>query len=101
MSREVGKKNTPREEVEELMKKHREGMTKRELSEKYQKPIKTIGKMITRENNKRRQIESGLAPQKSGSRETSDKIQEYQQENRRRKMENELLRNFLHLAGRK
>ena len=57
--------------------------------------------MITRENNKKRRQEFGLPPKKQRGRKAAVTLQEYKYENKRLRMENELLRDFLCLAGRK
>jgi len=100
MSRKKGTPNTPQSIIDEIVRKHSEGQTKRELSEEYGKPFKTIRNMCTRENNKKRHQEAGLIPQKRG-RKAAVTLAEYKYENERLKMENELLRDFHRLVGRK
>ena len=93
MPRQKGTSNTPQNIIDEIVEQHRQGKTKAELAREYGKPFKTIRNMITRENNKARQRESRL-PLKA-------RVQEYKYECERLRMENELLRDFLHLVGRK
>jgi transposase len=100
MHRKKGTKNTPPEIIEEIITRHAQGITIRELAKEYGKPYKTIGNMITRENNKLRRSEAGLAPKQRG-RKAAVTLKEYKYENNRLKMENELLRDFLRLAGRR
>lgn len=100
MPRAKGTQNTPKKIIDEIMRKHAAGSSKRELAEAYGKPYKTIKNMVTRENNKKRRQEAGLPPKRRG-RKPAVTLQEYKYENKRLKMENELLRDFLHLAGRK
>lgn len=100
MPRRKGTPNTPPEIIEEIKARHAEGDSIRELAEEYGKPFKTIKNMITRENNKRRRQEARLVPKQRG-RKAAVSLQEYKYENKRLKMENELLRDFLHLAGRR
>ena len=55
--------------------------------------------MFMRENNKLRSKQDGLAPRQRG-RKVAVTLADYIYECKRLRMENELLRNFLHLAGR-
>ena len=101
MPREKGTPNTSPEIIEEIIAKHKSGATRKELAEEYGKPFKTIKAMIRRENNKVRRQAEGLQPTKTRSRKPAVSLAEYKYENKRLKMENELLRDFLYLAGRK
>lgn len=101
MPRKKGTRNTPQSIIEEIITKHRGGATLKSLSLEYDKPFKTIKNMCTRENNKERRRELGLAPTKSRGRKPAVSLHEYKYENKRLKMENELLRDFLYLTGRK
>lgn len=101
MPRRKGTGNTPQKIINEIIQKHAEGFTKTELSKQYNKPFKTIRNMITRENNKKRRTEQGMPIRKQRGCKPAVTLQEYKYENMRLKMENELLRDFLHLAGRK
>lgn len=101
MPRKKGTVNTPQKVIDEIMSKHRSGATLKSLSEEYGKPFKTIKNMCTRENNKERRKEAGLLPTKQRGRKAAVSLQEYKYENKRLKMENELLRDFLYLTGRK
>lgn len=100
MPRQKGTRNTPQPIIDEIVKKHREGKSIRELSEEYTKPFKTIKNMLARETRKKRRQEAGIPPRQRG-RKVAITLAEYKYENKRLKMENELLRDFLHLAGRK
>ena len=97
MPRRKGTPNTPQEIIDEIVRKHQGGATIRELASKYDKPFKTIKNMCTRENNKKRNIDIP----KSRGRKPAKTLQEYKYENKRLKMENELLRDFLSLTERK
>ena len=99
MHRQKGTPNTPAEIIEEIVGRHHAGETLKELAQEYGKPFKTVKSMCTRENNKARRRESGIPPKQRG-RKAAVTLQEYKYENKRLKMENELLRDFLHLAGR-
>ena len=100
MPRQKGTANTPQKIIDEIISKHSDGISKRELSMEYGKPYKMIRNMITRENNKKRNQEAGLPP-KLRVRKPAVTLAEYKYENERLKRENELLRDFLHLAGRR
>lgn len=101
MSRKKGTGNTPQSIIKEIVEKHRSGATIKSLSEEYCKPFKTIKNMYTRENNKELRKEAGLLPTKQRGGKAAVSLQEYKYENKRLKMENELLRDFLYLAGKK
>lgn len=100
MPRKVGTPNTPQGIIDEIVARHHVGITVKELAQEYKKPFKTIKNMCTRENNKARKKEQGVTPRKRG-RKPAVSLQGYKYENRRLKMENELLPDFLHLVGRK
>lgn len=100
MSREKGTLNTPQSIIDEIVERHHQGVTHKQLAQEYGKPYKTIKNMCTRENNKIRRKEAGVLPRTRGRKEAVS-LQEYKYENKRLKMENELLRDFLHVTGRK
>ena len=100
MPRKKGTLNTPQIIIDEINKKHKNGSSLRELSIEYEKPFKTIKNMIARENNKKRRRESGQLPKPRGHK-AAVTLQEYKYENNRLRMENELLRDFLRLIGRR
>lgn len=98
MPREKGTKNTSQMTINQIIKEHTQGKTVKQLSEEYGKPYKTIKNMITRENNKKK---SKKALPKQRGRRPAKTLQEYKYENKRLKMENELMRDFLLLTERK
>lgn len=114
MPRKKGKTNTPHEIIEEIMEKHeKEGKSTRELAEEYNKPLKTIRNMVTREHNKQKKINAGIMlnkigrPSKDFPVEEADKITQLKYKLSRKdarikqlEMENELLRDFLKETGR-
>ena len=100
MPRRKGTPNTPQIIIDEIVAKHQTGVSIRPLSAKYKKPIKTIKNMITRENKKRRKVMADQISKPRG-RKPAKTLQEYKYENKRLKMENELLRDFLSLTERK
>ncbi len=97
MHRQKGTPNTPQAVIDEIVRRHREGETVRSLAAEYGKPFKTVANMCTRENNKLRKFN---IPKQRG-RKPAITLQEYKNENKRLKMENELLRDFLLLTERK
>ena len=56
MSRRKGTPNPTQEIINKIVKKHENGISVRELLTMYEKPYKTIKNMITRENNKKKNI---------------------------------------------
>ena len=92
-----GTLNMPQKIIDEIVRKYHEGESIKSLAEKYNKPFKTIKNMCTRENNKLRNFN---VPKQRG-RKPAKTLQEYKHENKRLKMENELLRDFLLLTERK
>jgi transposase len=96
--RQKGTPNIPQEIVHEIITQHRAGTTVRELMKAYGKTFYTIRNIIKRENKKSK---SAVPLKKSRGRKPAITLQEYKYENKRLLMENELLRDFLHLAGRK
>lgn len=56
MLREKGTSNTPQVVINVIMEKHKNGVSSKELSIEYNKSLKTIKNMITRENNKKRNL---------------------------------------------
>ena len=99
MPRSKGTKNTAPNIIKEIVEKHKQGVTLRQLSQEYNKPYKTIKNMVTRENNKLKKKELHIP--KPRGRKPAKTLQEYKYENKRLKMENELLRDFLLLTERK
>lgn len=100
MPREKGTPNTSPEIIGEIIAKHKAGATRKELAEEYGKPFKTIKAMIRRENIKVRCQAKGMLPKTRG-RKAAVSLEEYKYENKRLRMENELLRDFLYLAGKR
>lgn len=72
-----------------------EGKTRKKIAQTLGLTKVQIKNWINRFNKKTEQIP------KSRGRKPAVTIQEYKYENKRLKMENELLRDFLHLAGRR
>ena len=75
------------------------GKTRREIGEELGLSVKQIKNWINQYNKRETKKESGLI--KGRGRKAAVTLQEYKYENKRLKMENELLRDFLRLAGRR
>ena len=95
MHRQKGTPNIPQTVKDEIVRKHKEGMSARELAREYGKTFKTIKGLLYRENRKEREFN---IPKQRG-RKPAKTLQEYKYENNRLKMEVELLRDFLSLTG--
>lgn len=95
MHRQKGTPNIPQAIKEEIVRKHTEGISVRELAEAYDKSYKTIKGLLYRERLKKREV---YLPKQRG-RKPAKTLQEYKYENKRLKMEVELLRDFLSLTG--
>ncbi len=88
--------NTPQVIIDEIVRRHHGGETFKSLAVEYNKPFKTIKNMCTQENNK---LCNFNVPKQRG-RKPAKTVQEYKYENKRLKMENELLRDFFSLTER-
>lgn len=100
MHRGKGRPNIPQGIKDEIVEKHRQGKSVHELAQEDGKTHKTIKGLLYREKLKVRRREAGL-PSKQRGRKAAVTLAEYKYERKRLHMENELLRDFLHLAGRK
>lgn len=100
MPRKKGTLNSPASIIAEIVKQHVEGVSVGELAKIHDKPFWTIKNMIRRERKKTNLQANGRPPKQRG-RKAAMTLQEYKYECKRLKMENELLRDFLHLAGRR
>jgi predicted transcriptional regulator len=76
------------------------GKTRSEIADELGLNKIQIKNWINRHNKEADRKEAGLPPKIRG-RKPAVTFQEYKYENKRLKMENELLRDFLHAAGRK
>jgi transposase-like protein len=85
----------------EILTMREEGATFREIAEHYGfKDKYVVKKFLIRERRKQRQLDAGLLPRKRGRPARGGKP-DLEQENKRLRMENELLRDFMHVAGRR
>jgi hypothetical protein len=102
MPRAKGTRNVPQVIIEEIVRKHTQGITRPELSAESAMPYKTVKNMLTRENHKRKQRQAGVSPPRPGRprRKEISETEAIQLENKRLRMENELLRDFLRAVGR-
>ena len=83
-----------------------EGKTQREIAEYYGFSDKQVVKgLLKRERRKKRKLEAGILPRPQGrprkDAEPRDIVAEQAYEIQRLRMENKLLRDFLHFTGRK
>lgn len=87
----------------EVLQLKEDGLTNREIASYFGVTKEQIKGLIKRHNKNQRKIEQGIPPKRKGRPRirplTSD--EEKDREIARLRMENELLRDFLHLAGRK
>lgn len=91
-------------EVEaEVFKLKEEGKTNREIAAHFGVTREQIKSLINRHNRNERKLEQGIVPKHKGRlrKRWLTPEEEKDREIARLRMENELLRDFLHLAGRK
>jgi transposase len=92
-----------REMEDEIIATHNNGLSIRETAEHYGLKPRQIENLINRHNRRKKKIESGNPPKRKGRPRTrpltTDEEKDY--EIKRLTMENELLRDFLRLAGRR
>ena len=86
----------------EILRKKSDGKTHREIAEELGLTHKQVKKFIERYNRAQRKLAAGIMPRPKGrprqNERPSEAAKDY--EIKRLKMENELLRDFLQLAGR-
>ena len=98
MSGQKGMKKYPEQLKEEVRRRAKEGVSQKELSREYGVSRYSIQSWCgKRPETQIRQI----APLPKGRPKMQKTIDDYKKENLRLKMENELLRDFLSLTGRK
>jgi len=85
---------------EEIMKLHAEGRTRREIGERYGLTREQVKELVKRYNRRKKKEEAGILPSQRGRPLKRYVLPEQEKDNeiRRLKMENELLRDFLRLA---
>lgn len=85
-------------EIFELKSK---GKSNREIREQFGLNIKQLENLITRHNKADKLLEAGILPRRRGRPPVNYKLTESETQNeiKRLKMENELLRDFLRAAG--
>lgn len=89
---------------EEILKRREAGQTFREIAEQLKFKDKYVVKeFFKRERRKQKNIEAGIVPRQRGRQPKEYRNIEAEKDNeiKRLRMENKLLRDFLHLAGRK
>ena len=86
--------------LEEIKRMVNKGRTQREIAEHFGfKDKEVVRELLKRERRNQRKAESGIMPGRKG-RKPAVTLAEYKYENKQLRMENELLRDFLQLAGR-
>jgi transposase len=82
----------------EIQEMRGEGKSRREICQKYGITIKQLENAITRYNKIEERIKQGITPNPKGRpRKVAETVEErLERENRRLRMENELLRDFLY-----
>lgn len=98
------RKYTKVKEIEEVIYQMKsEGMSNREISERYRLELKQVKNLINRHNRNEANISAGAPPKLKGRPRKRPLTDEDEKEKyiKRLEMENKLLRDFLHLAGRK
>ena len=86
------------EHESKILEMHAEGKSRQEMADTLGLEKLQIKEFIKRHN--RRKKEGHVLPKQRG-RKPAVTLQEYKYENKRLKMENDLLRSFLHAAGRR
>lgn len=88
---------------DEIFEQKEQGKSNREIREKYGLSKKQMKNLITRHNNSKQLLEIGILPCRRGCPPKNHKLTKGEKDNeiRRLKMENELLRDFLLAAGRR
>ena len=98
MSGKKGMKHYPEELKEQVRQEYESGASMRSLSRKYGISMYSVESWC----GKRPEVNlRQAAPLKKGRPSAERTIEDYKQENKRLKMENDLLRNFLSLTERK
>jgi len=104
VSGQKGMKHFGEQIIDDVLKMKGQGKTNREISEYYEfKDKYVIKRLISRYNRKQKMIRAGIVPQRKGRPSKGYVATEDEKDNeiKRLKMENELLRSFLQIAGRK
>ena len=100
MSGQKGMKHFGQTIIDEVKKMREEGKTHREIAEYFNlRDSESVRKLLKRDRQKRTKLEAGIMPRRRG-RPPKGYIST-DQEIKRLKMENELLRDFLQIAGKK
>lgn len=104
MSGKKGVKHFGEHIIDDVLRMKAEGKTNREISEFYEFENKYVIKgLIKRFNQKQKMLLAGIVPRRKGRPPKGYVVKEDEKDNeiKRLKMENELLRSFLQVAGRK
>ena len=87
----------------EIFEMKASGKSNREIREQYELSERQLKNLITRHNRTEERLQAGILPRHRGRPPKRNQPTELEKDNeiRRLKMENELLRDFLRVAGRK
>ena len=87
----------------EIFQMKAKGKSNREIREYYGLSKKQLGNLITRHNRGEKRLQAGIFPRRRGRPPKGYQPTEQEKDNEIKllKMENELLRDFLRIAGRK
>lgn len=104
MSGKKGMKHFGEKIINDVLQMRAEGKTNREISDYYELKDKfVIKRLITRYNRNQKMVKTGIVPRRKGRPPKGYIVTDDEKDNeiKRLKMENELLRSFLQNVGRK
>lgn len=104
MSGKKGTKHFGETIIKDVLQMKSEGKTNREISEYYELKDKyVIKQLLVRYNRKQKLLQAGIVPRRKGRppKSYTATTDEKDNEIKRLRMENELLRSFLQIVGRK
>ena len=84
-----------------IIERLKEGKTQREIAQELGLKDKYVIKEFLKRERRREAKQAAAILPKVRGRKPAVSLQEYKYENKRLKMENDLLRDFLHIAGRR
>ena len=97
----MGTKHIPAIIRDDMLSMKTRGHTHREIATETGYTKTQVDKFFERQNKKARTEEAGMVLRKQRDRKPAVTLAEYKYENKRLKMENELLRDFISLAERR
>ena len=103
MSGQKGMKQFGKQILEEVKKQRESGRTYKEIAECFNlRNSESVRELLKRERRNQKKVDAGILPRRRGRPRKGHVTTEREKENEinRLRMENELLRDFLHAAGR-